>query len=310
VSETRMDGCRARAFALSMLLMIATYLGVERSHAADDIPEWRKPWYQEQAPFRIFGNTYYVGTRGLSAILITSDAGHVLIDGTLPDTASLVAKSIRALGFRVEDIELIVNSHTHSDHAGGIAELQRLSGASVAASAEAARAMERGRGERNDPQYELGDTIPPIDKVRVVRDRETLRVGKTEITVHYTPGHTPGGTSWTWTSCEGERCAKMVYADSVTAVSDDSFKFSGDARYPSILADFENTLRTIESLPCDILIAPHPEAVDLWSRLARREAGSKDGFMDRGACKAYAQAGRQRLHARVEREKAQQHQQP
>ena len=252
---------------------------------------------------RIYGNTFYVGTRGLSSVLVTSDEGHVLIDGTLPENAQLIAANIRALGFRVEDVKLIVNSHAHSDHAGGIAELQRLSGATVAASAAGAAAMQRGRGGSDDPQFEYGDTFPPIKNVEVVRDRQTLQAGSIEITVQYTPGHTPGGTSWTWQSCDGERCLNMVYADSLTPVSDDSFKFTGDKRYPRALQDFTRTIERIESLPCDVLIAAHPEFAELWEKVERRDNGDKNAFIDPQACKRYARAGRARLNERVSRER-------
>ena len=119
-------------------------------------------WNVSQEPFRIYGNTYYVGVHGLSSILITSPQGHVLIDGDLPESAPKIAANIRALGFRIKDVKLILNSHVHYDHAGGIAELHRLSGATVAASKFTARALEIGRSGPDDPQYGI---LPPIQKV-------------------------------------------------------------------------------------------------------------------------------------------------
>jgi metallo-beta-lactamase class B len=271
---------------------------------ADTQPSPRELWNQEQAPFKVFGNTYYVGTRGLGSVLVVSEQGHALIDGALPESAPLIAASVRALGFRVEDIRLIVNSHTHSDHAGGIAELQRLSGARVAGSTSGAAALERGRGAADDPQFEYGDSFPPVRRVQVVGDGETLQAGAVAITVHYTPGHTPGGTSWTWTSCEKGRCLNMVYLDSLNPVSDDSFKFSGDQRYPAVLEEFTEGLRGAESLPCDILLAPHPEFADLWGRLERRAAGDRDALIDTTACRRYVEAARRKLDLRIEQETA------
>ena len=133
-----------------------------------------------RAPFRVFGNTYYVGVAGLSAILVTSDAGSILLDGGLPQSAALIDENIRALGFRTEAIRLIVNSHAHYDHAGGIAALQRLSGATVAASGSGARALERGGPGADDPQYASGQSTmyPRVNKVRAVADGETLTVGR------------------------------------------------------------------------------------------------------------------------------------
>jgi metallo-beta-lactamase class B len=261
-------------------------------------------WTREQPPFRIFGDTWYVGTRGLSAILIVSDQGHVLIDGALPESAPRIAASLVELGFRVEDVKLIVNSHAHSDHAGGIAELQKASGAMVAGSPSGAAALERGRGGPDDPQFEYGDSFPAVAKVQRLRDGQTLHAGRVAVTAHHTPGHTPGATSWTWESCEENRCLNMVYADSLNAVSDDSFRFTGDDRYPAVLEEFTKSLATVEALPCDILLAPHPEFTDLWTRLDRRTAGDPDALIDDTACRRYVEAARHRLELRIERERA------
>src|SRR5688500_18546918 len=134
-------------------------------------------WNQPQAPVRIHGNTWYVGTRGLTALLITSPEGHVLIDGALPNSAPLILANVRALGFDIRDVRLILNSHVHYDHAGGIAALQRASGARVAASRPSAPVLERGTSAAGDPQHgELLD-FPPVRNVRRVADGETLRVG-------------------------------------------------------------------------------------------------------------------------------------
>jgi metallo-beta-lactamase class B len=127
-------------------------------------------WNAAQEPFRIFGNTYYVGVAGLSSVLITSDKGLILLDGGLPQSAPLIDASIRKLGFRTEEVRLIVNSHAHYDHCGGIAALQRVSGAVVAASASGARAIESGEPPVDDPQYAFGRTansFPPVKHVKV-----------------------------------------------------------------------------------------------------------------------------------------------
>ena len=172
----------------------------------------------------------------------------MLIDGALPESAAAIASSVRALGFKVEDIRLILNSHVHFDHAGGIAALQRMSGATVAATAWSASVLTSGVVPPSDPQFGVVPPIAPVAKVRTVSDGETLRVGPLAITAHETPGHTPGGTSWTWRSCDGADCADFVYADSLTAVSADGFLFTRNRQYPNALADFEKSFRTLESL--------------------------------------------------------------
>ena len=115
--------------------------------------------------------------------------------------------------------------------------------------------------------------------MKIVNDAETLRVGPIELTAHLTPGHTPGGTTWTWRSCQRSRCLNMVYADSLTPVSAKSFLFTRNTTYPNVLKDFENSFRTLGALPCDVLLTPHPEASDLWTKLEKRDhGGGADAF--------------------------------
>lgn len=257
--------------------------------------EWNRP----QPPFRIFGNTYYVGTRGLSSVLITSEAGHVLIDGDLPESVGQIVEHIRALGFRIGDVKIIVNSHVHFDHAGGIAELQRLSGARVIASEWSAGVLKHGGVAKDDPQYGTIAGIAPVKNVRMLRDAERFVLGKAAITAHLTPGHTPGGTSWTWKSCEEAVCHDMVYADSVTPVSARGFRFSSSHDYPNGPADFDKSFSFLESARCDILITPHPEVSRLFDRLAERERGKSEAMVDPDACKLLAQQGREGLKRRL-----------
>jgi metallo-beta-lactamase class B len=262
-------------------------------------------WNVAQKPFRIFGNTYYVGTAELSAILIAGDRGLVLLDAALPQSAPLIDRSIAELGFKTTDVRLIVNSHTHFDHAGGIAALQRASRATVAASPRAAEALRVGNPTADDPQFAIADNgFPRVQDVRVIRDGETLAIGNVRITAHFTPGHTPGGTTWTWQACEESRCVDVVYADSLNPVSADGFRFSGSASTPSIVDAFERTISTVEELPCDILLSPHPGFFGMQQKLDRLDAGDADVFVDRNACRAYAGAARTALAQRIATERA------
>lgn len=261
--------------------------------------EWNLP----QRPMRLFGNSYYVGTHGLSAILITSPAGHVLIDGGLPESAPQIAANIRALGFRVEDVRLILNSHAHFDHAGGIAALQRLSGATVAASPSSALVLERGTPGPDDPQYGIALAYPAATAVRRFADGDTLRVGALALTAHLTAGHTPGGTTWSWQSCEGARCLGFVYADSQTPVSADGFYFTRSTTYPAALADFAHGAAVLEQLRCDVLVTPHPGASRLWERITARDSGDASALVDAGACRRYAASAREQVAKRVATER-------
>jgi metallo-beta-lactamase class B len=262
---------------------------------AQDISKWSKA----QKPFHIFGNTYYVGTQGLSAMLITSREGHVLIDGTVPEAAKSIAANIRTLGFHVEDVKLIVNSHVHFDHAGGIAELQKLTGAAVAASPASAKVLQSGNVDKDDPQFGSLPKIAPVKRVKIIKDGEVLTAGSIAITAHFTPGHTPGGTSWTWQSCEQPRCLNMVYADSLNPISAKGYLYSDPNRNPNGAKLLEQSFKVVSDLDCDILIAPHPELVDVFGKLEQREGHGRDAFIDRGACKAYVAAAREKLRLRL-----------
>ena len=266
----------------------------------DDCAEWNRPL----PPFQVFGNTYYVGTDGLSALLVTDDDGLILLDGALPQSAPIIDQNIRTLGFRTDTVRIIVNSHAHYDHAGGIAALQRFTKATVAASPAGARALERGGPTEDDPQFGFGKSqlFPAIKGVRVIADGETVRVGKAAITGHFTPGHTPGATTWSWQSCEGTRCLNIVYADSISAVSAPDYRFT--AGKPPTAADrFVESIAKVEKLPCDILFSTHPSASNMKGKLARRQKSpSPDPFVDSGSCRTYAAAARKRLEDRLAEE--------
>lgn len=257
-------------------------------------------WNQPQQPFQVYGNTYYVGTRGLSAVLVTGDQGHVLLDGALPQSAPLIERNIKALGFRMQDVKLILTSHAHFDHAGGIAALQRASGAAVGASAHAAQVLKDGVIGKDDPQYDPKDLlrVPKVARVTALGDGETIKAGGLAITAHMTPGHTPGGSTWSWVSCEKERCLNVVYADSLTAVSAEGFRFSGGAGTPDLSATFMATFDKVGALKCDVLLSTHPTASGTFDKLAAR-TGARNTFVDSESCRAYAAGARTRFAARL-----------
>lgn len=261
-------------------------------------------WNAPRRPFRVFGNTYFVGTAGLSSLLLASDQGLVLIDGALPQSAPLIAANIRALGFRSADVKLILTSHAHFDHVGGVAALQRFTGASVVGSAASARALTLGHPTPDDPQVaEDPAAFPAVANVRAVADGERVRLGSVAITAQLTPGHTPGATSWTWQSCEGARCLNIVYADSLTAVSAPGFRFTGGPSQASLVESFRQSIAKVGELPCDVLITTHPAASGLDEKLKRRASGeAPDPFVDTGACRAYAAGAMKGLQERVEAE--------
>jgi len=248
------------------------------------------------APVRIHANTYLVGSCGISSILIVGDQGDILIDGGTEEDADLIADNIRALGYRPEDIRFILTSHEHYDHVGGIAKLQRLSGATVVTSAAAAKVISSGSPAADDPQFGTLKTFPPAQPGRIVRDGDEVRLGNLMVTAIATPGHTAGAMSWRWISCDGGVCRTIVYADSLTPVSAPNYRFSD---HPAVVAAFRASLAKIAASPCEILLTPHPDASDMPHRLALGKP-----LFDQDACKNYAAGLTKQLDDRLAKEAA------
>lgn len=251
-------------------------------------------WDTPAPPVRIHANTYLVGTCGIAAILVTGKAGHVLIDASTEAGAEVVARNIRSLGFRLEDVIILLHSHEHVDHVGGIARLQQLTGARLLASAPAARVFATGTAAPGDPQ---AGSLPPFPAARVdgiVRDGEEVRLGNLMLTATATPGHTAGALSWRWGACDGGVCRTIVFADSLSPVSGERYRFSD---HPAYLAAYRASIARVAALPCDILLTPHPSASDMLPRIA----GEKPLF-DPGGCRTYASALTRRLDERLARE--------
>lgn len=251
-------------------------------------------WNQPQPPFRIFGNTYYVGTAGLSVILVDTGEGLILLDGGLPQSVPFVAENVEALGFSLENVRLIALSHAHFDHAGGIAALQRVSGARVITSRHAANTLARGDLLDDDPQHG-GDVtaFPAVSNAEIIEDGSSVTLGDTALTAVYTPGHTPGGVSWTWISCDGADCRQVVYADSLNAVAADAYRYSGGA------ADrLRASAAALARLDCDILLSPHP----FLFRMHEKLEDDADAFIDGGECADYAASALKNLRQRLARE--------
>ena len=257
-----------------------------------DWDEWDKP----APPVRIHANTYLVGTCGISAILITGDDGHVLIDSGTEVGAELVADNIRQLGFKLRDVKYLLTSHEHIDHVGGIARLQQLTGATLVASAPAAKVLNSGLPTSDDPQAGMHKPFPAAQVGRIIADGSDVRLGNLRMFAMTTPGHTPGATSWRWESCDGGVCRTMVYADSLSAVSRDNYKFS---EHPGYLAAYRTSIAKIADSRCEILLTPHPSASAMRDRMIGKEA-----LFDPEGCKNYAAKLSRNLEERLAKEAA------
>ncbi len=261
-----------------------------------DWDEWDKP----ARPFRIYGNSYYVGTCGIAVILIDSGDGAVLIDAGPANAAEAVRRTIGHLrsdlaemGRELGPIRLLLHSHEHFDHVGAMARLQEVTGARVLASPEAALVLEAGQVGADDPQASIHEAFPPVEVDEIVTPGTPITLGGVELMPIATLGHTPGALSWTWESCEGERCVTIVYADSLSPVSADDYRFSD---HPEYVQAYREGLERLAALDCDILLTPHPSASGMRDRLLA------DDLTSGPDCADYAASISARLDARLAEE--------
>ena len=294
VCALMVSGCAAQpAVSVKQASVSATGGGPALANACAN----RDGWSDAAPPAQVFGNVYYVGTCGITALLIVSAEGHVLIDGATDEAAPSILQNIRRLGVDPRDVKYLLSTHEHLDHAGGLAALKKATGARFLARAEAGAVFESGQPDPRDPQIEdpILKGFTPLQVDQVLADEDQVRVGEVVLTAHATPGHTFGSTSWTWRSCAHGQCYAMVYADSISAIAAGHYRFLD---HPEYVATFRQSFDKVAALPCDILITPHPSSVQLFERLAGRKP-----LVDSRACGAYAAAGRARLDKRLKVER-------
>lgn len=293
------------ALAGAVLLTLGAVAPAERTgaspRASKDIAgacAGRDGWSDPAPPAHIHGRSWYVGTCGITAVLVETAAGLVLIDTGPEDAAPHVLANIRALGFDPRQVKWLLMTHEHFDHVGAMAAIQRATGARLVTGTEAAAVMRSGQAHPADPQADLLAKYPmaPARVDRTLRHGGALTVGGTRFTLHANPTHSPGSTSWTWQSCEGKQCVTVAYADSTNTISSDAYRFTA---HPDRVDAARAGLRVIERLPCDVLLTPHPGSSALLERLS-----GKAPLAQPRACIAYAAGGSDRLAKRLAREEA------
>ncbi len=273
----------------------------ERPAASKDIAAacgTRDGWSDPAPPAHIHGRSWYVGTCGITVVLVETRGGLVLIDTGPDDATPLVLANIKALGFDPRQIKWLLMTHEHFDHVGGMAAIQRATGGRLLVVRNVAQVMRSGKADPSDPQAALLASKPmaPARVDRTLTHGGVLAVGGTRFALHANPTHSPGSTSWTWQSCEGAKCLTIAYADSINTISSDDYHFSD---HPGRVDAARAGLRVIETLPCDLLLTPHTGGSDLLERLS-----GKAPLIKPRACVAYALAGSERLAKRLARENA------
>jgi metallo-beta-lactamase class B len=267
--------------------------------------ETRKSWDAWNAPmkpFRIIGNVYYVGAEGVSSFLVTSKAGHILLDTGFEATVPQIQENISKLGFKWQDIKIILNSHAHLDHAGGDALMKQLTGATLLSSAADAAQLASGGTTDFTPYSTNLMAFPPARADRILKDGQQVTLGDCTLVCHLTPGHTKGATTWTMDAREGEKVYHVLFFSSTSIL--DGVALVGNAKYPNIAQDYSQTFQKLEQLPCDVFLAPHGSFFGLHEKRERLEHGEKTNpFIDPGAFQSFIRGAHRDFEERLQRER-------
>jgi metallo-beta-lactamase class B len=284
---------RRLAFVLGFLVVVLAFLFAKWKDNSD------RGGQKPAEPFRIAGNFYYVGANDIASFLITGPEGHVLIDGGYPGTAPMIMASVAKLGFDIRDVKVLLNSEPHFDHAGGLAALQRASGAKLWAGEVSAKAIEAG-GDDPDIMLPLRALIwariiryPPARVDLRFKDGDTIHVGPVALTAHITGGHTRGCTSWSFPVRDGDRVLNVVSACSLIVLQ--------GSRYPEQAADLQHTFGVLRSLPADIWVTSHARLFGRYIKFAARDTAKNpvDPFIDPTGYHAYIDSGESRFRRGV-----------
>jgi metallo-beta-lactamase class B len=254
---------------------------------------------QPVPPFRIIGNIYYVGASDITSFLIVTPLGNILLDGGFAETAPQIEANIRKLGFRLEDVKFLLNSHAHYDHAGGLAELKKRTGAQfVAMDGDATLLAGGGRGD-----FFLKTGFPPVKPDRVIHDGDTVSLGGTTMTAHRTAGHTRGCTSWSTVVKEEGKEYQAVFVCSLSVLQ--GYRLTGKESYPGIAADYQKSFAVLKALSCDVFLGSHGSFFNLTDkREALAKGANPNPFIDPAGYQEYLAGSEESFQAELQRQRA------
>ncbi|MEZ5937754.1 MAG: subclass B3 metallo-beta-lactamase [Hyphomonadaceae bacterium] len=249
--------------AMAAALAFGAALGVTLSGTASAQSNWNTP----TEPFHIVDNVYYVGTEGLAAYLFTTPDGHILLDGALPQSVPQIEVNILKLGFHLSDVKILLNSHAHFDHSGGLAELKAHTGAEMAAMDGDVSALEGGFYLGSEAVKAMN--APPVKVDRILHDGDKVSLGGFTLTAHLTPGHSRGCTSWGFDAKDhGETYKALVFCSATVAAN----RITPPLQYDGIVEDYRSTFAKAKTMQVDIPLAPHPEFFGEMQKRAQAEA--------------------------------------
>ncbi len=297
LSALTIAACAATMHAVDVEAPLSSDAQIDAAAHAS-VPQADRPYVAEIAPFRVTGALYYVGSEGVSSFLITTPQGDFLIDGGIAQTAPIIERNIAMLGFSIHDVKYLLSTHAHYDHAGGLAQLKRDSGATFAASAGDRPFLEAGHVNYG-PTANVN--FPAVRVDRVVADSDNFTLGGVTLTAHLTPGHTPGCTSWSLSVTGADGAMHHAFIDCSETVAGQRL---APESYPGMVANYRATFAKIRTLDADLFLASHGSMFDLDAKRARQIAGDANAFIDPGALQHYNDAMEAQFNAELEREQA------
>lgn len=260
----------------SFVVGLTASLSLASVAVAQTPPSWTTP----TTAFQVADNLYYVGTEGLSSFLITTPRGHILIDGAMPSSAKDIEAGITSLGFKPSDVKILLNTHAHFDHAGGLAQLKRDTGARLEASAPDRKALETGTypGSEDVKAFDF----PPVKVDRVLNHGDQVTLGGATLTAHITPGHSAGCTTWTFpVTIQGQKHEAVVYCSTSVAANRLASKAKGP-QYPGIVEDYRKAFAKLKTIKADVFLAPHGEQFAMQAKRSKLASGAPSPFVDPG----------------------------
>jgi metallo-beta-lactamase class B len=253
------------------------------------------------APFHVIGNIYYVGSKGLACYIIATKDGEILLDTGYPDMAQQIEGNIQKLGYKLSDVKILIDSHSHIDHAGGVAELKSATGAKLMSLAEDAPYLESGG--HNDVLFGDRNLFPPAKVDRILHDGDTVTLGGVTLTAHLTPGHTPGNTTWTMVTEDKGKSYSVVFFGMVSVMP--NANFSGNPAYPNMGADYARTVKVLPTLKCDVFLGSNASFFDMEKKHdALMNGADPNPFIDPAGCKAFVDRVEDGYQQALQREKS------
>ena len=296
-----MSKMSTRTFLISCFCLLAAVISFAPTVSAQVNDEQSRDWNQPIKPYKIVGNVYYVGAKEVASYLIVTSQGLILLDTGFLETVPQIKQNVAQLGFRFEDIKVLINSHAHADHAGGFALLKKeLTGAKLMVSEGDAPLF--ARGGKDDPNFGDHFLFQPVKADRILRDGDTVQLGGVTMTARITPGHTPGCTTWTMKVREGSKTYDVVFYGSTTIPG---YKLVGNTNYPNIADDFDRSFRILKTLPCDIFLAPHGSFFSMLEKMKQLgQTPSQNPFIDPAGYKRTIERTEKEFRAELKRQQS------